>query len=129
MSTFRVARLRLEAPTARIVAAASFYETAARAAGLAVSVGATPLPTRLRRVTIPRSVFKHKTAQESWQHSTHRRLLEIRGTPKAMSQFLAFASRARPSGVALSLKVEHHSPIAHLMHVPAALQAAQSRTI
>ncbi len=40
-------------------------------------VGPIPLPTKITRITVPRSPFTDKDSQESFEIKTHKRLVEI----------------------------------------------------
>lgn len=50
------------------------------AAQMGISIGGTvPLPTKTRRLTVRKATFVYKKAQASYQHDTHKRLIEFYG--------------------------------------------------
>ncbi len=70
-------RIRLKAYDHELldISAQKIVDTAKRT-GADVS-GPIPLPTEIERVTILRSVHKHKDAREQFEQRTHKRLIDI----------------------------------------------------
>lgn len=66
-------------------------------------VGPVPLPTHIQKLSVNRSTFINKTAQEQYEMRTHKRLIDILNpTPKAMD---ALMNLNLPSGVDLEVKM------------------------
>jgi small subunit ribosomal protein S10 len=72
-------RIRIQGFDHRILdrAVLKIVETAERTGALVA--GPIPLPTKIERITILRSTFKHKKSREQIERRTHRRLLDITG--------------------------------------------------
>ncbi len=66
-------------------------------------VGPIPLPTKTTRFTVPRSPFKHKDSQESFELKTHKRLVEIiEPTDKTIDSLMHLQL---PAGVDIEVKM------------------------
>ena len=66
-------------------------------------VGPVPLPTQIQKLSVNRSTFINKTAQEQYEMRTHKRLIDILNpNPKAMD---ALMNLNLPSGVDLEVKM------------------------
>lgn len=95
-------RIKLRAYDHKVidVAARQIVETALR--NNAEVSGPVPLPTELRRYTVNRSTFVHKTARDQFEIRMHRRLIDIPSpTPKLID---ALTSLSLPSGVDIEIK-------------------------
>ena len=68
--------------------------------------GPVPLPRKVERWTVPRSVFVHKKAQENWERITMRRMIQIvDGHPEAVQMWLAFIRKNTWYGVGMKANV------------------------
>lgn len=66
-------------------------------------IGPVPLPTHIQKLSVNRSTFINKTAQEQYEMRTHKRLIDILSpSPKAMD---ALMNLNLPSGVDLEVKM------------------------
>ena len=69
----------------------------------AVVVGPVPLPTEIRKFTVNRATFVHKTAGEQYEIRTHKRLIDIlNANPKTID---ALMNLNLPSGVDVEIKM------------------------
>jgi len=67
-------------------------------------VGPVPLPTEIKKFSVNRSSFVHKTASEQYEMRTHRRLIDIiNPTPRAID---ALMNLNLPSGVEVEIKMQ-----------------------
>lgn len=76
--------------------------SAAKRTGAKV-VGPIPLPTRIRRVTVLRSVFVNKDSREQFEQRTHKRLINVL-EPTSMT-VEALMHLDLPSGVNIEIKL------------------------
>lgn len=76
-------------------------ETAERSG--AVIAGPIPLPTRIRKITVLRSTFKHKDARDQFEMRTHKRLVDI--TESTPGTVAALQTLTLPSGVDVEIKM------------------------
>lgn len=66
-------------------------------------VGPVPLPTSIRKYSVNRATFVHKTAAEQYEMRVHKRLIEILNpSPKAID---ALMNLNLPSGVDIEIKM------------------------
>lgn len=66
-------------------------------------VGPIPLPTKISRITVPRSPFTDKDSQEAYEIRTHKRLVEIvEPTDKTID---ALMHLELPAGVDIEVKM------------------------
>ncbi len=66
-------------------------------------VGPIPLPTKITRITVPRSPFTDKDSQESFEIKTHKRLVEIvEPTEKTIDSLMHLEL---PAGVDIEVKM------------------------
>ncbi len=66
-------------------------------------VGPIPLPTEVRKYTVNRSTFVHKTSREQYEVRIHKRLIDIiNPTPKTID---ALMNLNLPSGVDIEMKM------------------------
>lgn len=66
-------------------------------------IGPVPLPTQIKKFSVNRSTFVHKTASEQFELRTHKRLIDITSpTPKVMD---ALMNLNLPSGVDVEIKM------------------------
>lgn len=66
-------------------------------------IGPVPLPTQIKKFSVNRSTFVHKTASEQFELRTHKRLIDITNpTPKVMD---ALMNLNLPSGVDVEIKM------------------------
>lgn len=69
----------------------------------ATVVGPVPLPTEIKRFTVNRSTFVHKTAREQFEMRVHKRLIDILSpSPKIIE---ALTNLNLPSGVNIDVKL------------------------
>ena len=69
----------------------------------AVVVGPVPLPTAIRKFTVNRATFVHKTAAEQYEIRTHKRLIDIlNANPRTID---ALMNLNLPSGVDVEIKM------------------------
>jgi small subunit ribosomal protein S10 len=96
-------RIKIRAYDSKIIdiATKTIIDTAER--NNAKVVGPVPLPTEVRKYSVNRASFVHKTAQEQYEMRTHLRLIDILGpTPKAVD---ALMNLNLPSGVDVEIKM------------------------
>ncbi len=95
-------RIKLKAYEHRIIdnACAKIVETVKRIGG-EIS-GPVPLPTEVEKITILRSVHKHKDSREQFEKRTHKRLIDINNPSKETIEALAHLDL--PSGVNIEIK-------------------------
>jgi len=95
-------RIKLKAYEHRILdnACAKIIETVKRTGG--VVSGPVPLPTDVEKITILRSVHKHKDSREQFEKRTHKRLIDINNPSKETIEALAHLDL--PSGVNILIK-------------------------
>lgn len=83
-------------------AAKTIIETAER--NNAKVIGPVPLPTEIKKFSVNRSSFIHKTASEQYEMRTHKRLIDIiNPTPRAID---ALMNLNLPSGVEVEIKMQ-----------------------
>lgn len=83
-------------------AAKTIIDTAER--NSAKVVGPVPLPTDIKKFSVGRSTFVHKTASEQYEMRTHKRLLDIiNPSPRAID---ALMNLNLPSGVEVEIKMQ-----------------------
>ncbi|PKL36300.1 30S ribosomal protein S10 [Candidatus Peregrinibacteria bacterium HGW-Peregrinibacteria-1] len=71
----------------------------------AIIAGPIPLPTTIRKFTVNKSTFVHKTSREQFEMRTHSRLIDIRETtPKTIE---ALQNLSLPAGVQIEIKMLH----------------------
>lgn len=75
-------------------------ETAKKAGG--EIAGPMPLPTKMKRYTVLRSVHVNKDAREQFEMRVHRRMVEIKNSSQTMMKSLASVNL--PSGVGIEIK-------------------------
>lgn len=79
----------------------TIVETAERSG--AIISGPVPMPTKIQRVTVLRSTFKHKDARDQFETRTHKRLIDINeSTPNTLA---ALKTLTLPSGVDVEIKM------------------------
>ncbi len=96
-------RVKIRAYDNKIIDAATktIVETAERQS--AKVVGPVPLPTEIKKFSVNRSTFVHKTAQEQFEMRVHKRIIDIFNlTPKAID---ALMNLNLPSGVDVEIKM------------------------
>jgi small subunit ribosomal protein S10 len=96
-------RVKIKAFDHKIVdqATRTIVETAERNGSKVV--GPVPLPTEIKKFSVNRSTFVHKTASEQYEMRTHKRLIYIVDvTPKAVD---ALMNLNLPSGVDIEIKM------------------------
>ncbi len=69
----------------------------------AIIAGPIPLPTKLKKFTVNRSTFKHKTSREQFEIRTHRRLIDIKETSNHTIDSLT--NLTVPAGVDIEIKM------------------------
>src|SRR5690606_26224637 len=73
----------------------------------AIVAGPIPLQTSIRKYTVNKSSFVHKTSREQFEMRTHSRLIDIRETtPKAIE---SLANLSLPAGVQIEIKMLHQA--------------------
>jgi small subunit ribosomal protein S10 len=83
-------------------AAKTIIDTAER--NNAQVVGPVPLPTNIKKFSVGRSTFVHKTASEQYEIRTHKRLIDIvNPNPRAID---ALMNLNLPSGVEVEIKMQ-----------------------
>lgn len=83
-------------------AAKTIIDTAVR--NNAQVVGPVPLPTQIKKFSVGRSTFVHKTASEQYEIRTHKRLIDIvNPNPRAID---ALMNLNLPSGVEVEIKMQ-----------------------
>jgi len=75
-------------------------ETAKKAGG--EIAGPMPLPTKMKRYTVLRSVHVNKDSREQFEMRVHRRMVEIKNSSQTMMKSLASVNL--PSGVGIEIK-------------------------
>jgi len=67
-------------------------------------VGPVPLPTQIKKFSVGRSTFVHKTSSEQYEIRTHKRLIDIvNPNPRAID---ALMNLNLPSGVEVEIKMQ-----------------------
>ena len=80
--------------------------------------GPVPLPRKIQRWTVPRSVFVHKKSQENFERITLRRLIQIRdGHPETVQLWLAFLQKHAYYGVGMKANVWEFSKLGMLLFI------------
>ena len=96
-------RIKIRAYDNKIIdtATKTIIDTAQR--NSATVVGPVPLPTEIKKFSVNRSTFVHKTAVEQFEMRTHKRLIDILNpNAKAMD---ALMNLNLPSGVDIEIKM------------------------
>ena len=96
-------RIRIRAYDHKIIDASvkQIVETARRHG--ADVVGPVPLPTEIKKNTVHRPSFVHKTAREQYEMRVHKRLIDIIGpTPKIID---SLTNLTLPAGVDIEIKM------------------------
>ena len=95
-------RIKLKSFDHRILdnAAGKIVETVKRSGGQ-VS-GPVPLPTEVEKITILRSVHKHKDSRQQYEMRTHKRLIDIKNPSKEVMDVVKRLDI--PSGVDIQIK-------------------------
>jgi small subunit ribosomal protein S10 len=96
-------RILVRAYDHRIIdeATSTIIDTAERSG--AVVSGPIPMPTKVEKITILRSTFKHKDSRDQYEMRTHKRLIDINeSTPNTVS---SLQSLNLPSGVDVEIKM------------------------
>ena len=95
-------RIKLKSFDHRILdnAAGKIVETVKRSGGQ-VS-GPVPLPTEIEKITILRSVHKHKDSRQQYEMRTHKRLIDIKNPSKEVMDVVKRLDI--PSGVDIQIK-------------------------
>ena len=73
----------------------------AKKAGAEIA-GPMPLPTKIKRYTVLRSVHVNKDSREQFEMRVHRRMVEIQNSNQTMMKSLAAVNL--PSGVGIEIK-------------------------
>lgn len=96
-------RIKIRAYDHKIIdkATETIVKTAERSG--AKVLGPVPLPTELRKYTVNRSTFVHKTAREQYEMRVHKRLIDITETSDRTVD--ALMSLNLPSGVDVEIKM------------------------
>jgi small subunit ribosomal protein S10 len=69
----------------------------------AIVAGPIPLPSKIKKITINRSTFVHKTSREQYEIRTHKRLIDItESTPKTVD---SLTNLSLPAGVDIEIKM------------------------
>ena len=97
-----IVRIKLKSFDHRILdnAAGKIVETVKRSGGQ-VS-GPVPLPTEIEKITILRSVHKHKDSRQQYEMRTHKRLIDIKNPSKEVMDVVKRLDI--PSGVDIQIK-------------------------
>ena len=97
-----IVRIKLKSFDHRILdnAAGKIVETVKRSGG-EVS-GPVPLPTEIEKITILRSVHKHKDSRQQYEMRTHKRLIDIKNPSKEVMDVVKRLDI--PSGVDIQIK-------------------------
>lgn len=69
----------------------------------AIIAGPIPLPTKIKRVTVNRSTFKHKDAREQFEMRIYKRLIDLREITSATID--ALTNLSLPAGVDIEIKM------------------------
>lgn len=95
-------RIKLKSFDHRILdnAAGKIVETVKRSGG--VVSGPVPLPTDIEKITILRSVHKHKDSRQQYEMRTHKRLIDIKNPSKEVMDVVKRLDI--PSGVDIQIK-------------------------
>ena len=96
-------RVRISAYDSKIIdiATKTIIDTAERNG--AKVVGPVPLPTEIRKYSVNRSTFVHRTAAEQYEMRTHKRLIDILNPGQKVVD--ALGSLNLPSGVDVEIKM------------------------
>lgn len=97
-------RIRLNAFDHRILDETSekIIDTAERSG--AVIHGPIPLPTKIKKFTVNRSTFVHKTARDQFEMRIHRRLIDL--TETTMKTMESLQDLSLPAGVDIEIKMK-----------------------
>lgn len=96
-------RVKIAAYDSKIIdiATKTIIDTAER--NSAKVVGPVPLPTEIRKYSVNRSTFVHRTAAEQYEMRTHKRLIDILNPGQKVVD--ALGSLNLPSGVDVEIKM------------------------
>lgn len=95
-------RIRLKAYDHRIIdkSTKQILDTALRSG--AQIVGPIPLPTEKNKITVLKSTFVHKDAQEQYEQRVHKRLIDVlEPSPKTIDSLM---NLDMPAGVSIEIK-------------------------
>ncbi len=96
-------RIKIKAYDNKVIdkSAKQIVETAARTG--ANVIGPVPLPTQIKKMTVNKSTFVHKTAREQYEMRTHKRLIDIiNPSPKTIEDL---TNLDLPAGVSIEVKM------------------------
>jgi len=102
-NTLTKLRIRIRAYDHKVIDSSvkQIVETARRYGGEVV--GPIPLPNEIRKYTVNRSTFVHKTAREQFEMRVHKRVVDIMNpTPKIID---ALTNLNLPAGVDIEIKM------------------------
>jgi small subunit ribosomal protein S10 len=96
-------RIKIRAYDHKIIdaATATIVKTAERSG--ATVIGPVPLPTEMRRYTVNRSTFVHKTSRDQYEMRIHKRLIDI--VNPTSSTIDALMTLNLPAGVDVEIKM------------------------
>lgn len=103
MSKSQKIRIKLKAYDHELIdSSAKRIVDAVKSTGAEIS-GPIPLPTEIERVTILRSVHKHKDSREQFEQRTHKRLIDIISpTQKTIDSLMKLNL---PAGIDIEIKL------------------------
>ncbi|MCK4635483.1 MAG: 30S ribosomal protein S10 [Candidatus Moranbacteria bacterium] len=96
-------RIKIKAYDNKVIdkSAKQIVETSQRTG--AQVVGPVPLPTHIRKITVNRSTFVHKSARDQYEMRTHKRLIDIINPSQKTMENLT--NLDLPAGVDIEIKM------------------------
>ena len=96
-------RIKIKAYDHKVIdqSARQIVETAQRTG--AKVIGPVPLPTEIKKITVNKSTFVHKTSRDQYEIRTHKRLIDI--IEPSNSTIESLTNMDLPAGVGIEIKM------------------------
>ncbi|KAJ2804624.1 mitochondrial 37S ribosomal protein rsm10, partial [Coemansia helicoidea] len=92
--------------------------------------GAVPMPTVVRRWTVLRSPFVHKSSMEVFERRTRKRVLFVRDSdPEVVAKWLAYIHDNIPVGIGMKYWLHEHEPLDIGDRIESALKTGDTRHV
>ncbi|KAI7833254.1 ribosomal protein S10 domain-containing protein [Kickxella alabastrina] len=92
--------------------------------------GTVCLPRVIRRWTVLKSPFVHKSSMEVFERRTHKRLLVVRDAdPEVVKKWLAYINKNMPAGLGMKYWMTEHEPMDIGAQIENALKTGDTRQI
>ncbi|KAJ2782923.1 mitochondrial 37S ribosomal protein rsm10 [Coemansia javaensis] len=95
-----------------------------------VCAGPVPMPTVVRRWTVLKSPFVHKSSMEVFERRTHKRVLFVRDThPEVAAKWLEYINANIPVGVGMKYWMHEYEPLDIGDRIAQALQTGDTTSV